>query len=123
MTRRGVHLIGVLLLLFPTFAQAFDTASPEEVGLSRERLARIAPAMSRQIEAKSFPGAVMLVARKGLSVRETEALVRRLQAPHAAADLQQTSVAVLLPFGDLVCCRGWGVEVRRRARFALRSRP
>jgi CubicO group peptidase (beta-lactamase class C family) len=65
MTRRGVHLIGVLLVLFPTFAQAFETASPEEVGLSRERLARIAPAMSRQIEAKSFPGAVMLVARKG----------------------------------------------------------
>src|ERR1700741_889031 len=27
----------------------------------------------------------LLVARKGLSVRETEALVRRLQAPHAAA--------------------------------------
>jgi CubicO group peptidase (beta-lactamase class C family) len=65
MTRRVVHLIGVLLLLFPTVAQAFGTASPEEVGLSRERLARIAPAMSRQIEAKSFPGAVIVVARKG----------------------------------------------------------
>jgi CubicO group peptidase (beta-lactamase class C family) len=65
MTRRVAHLIGVVLLLFPTVAQAFGSASPEEVGLSRERLARIAPAMARQIEAKSFPGAVVVVARKG----------------------------------------------------------
>jgi CubicO group peptidase (beta-lactamase class C family) len=65
MTRRVAHLIGVVLLLFPTVAQAFGAATPEEVGLSRERLARIAPAMARQIEAKSFPGAVVVVARKG----------------------------------------------------------
>src|SRR5438445_6847547 len=65
MRRLIAHLTGVLLLLFPIVAQALPTATPEEVGLSRERLARIAPALSRQIEAKSFPGAVALVARKG----------------------------------------------------------
>jgi CubicO group peptidase (beta-lactamase class C family) len=58
-------LIGVVLLLFPLAAHALPTATPEEVGLSRDRLARIAPVLSRQIEAKSFPGAVAVVARKG----------------------------------------------------------
>src|SRR5438552_7396585 len=65
MRRLIAHLTGVLLLLLPIVAQALPTATPEEVGLSRERLARIAPALSRQIEAKSFPGAVAIVARKG----------------------------------------------------------
>src|SRR2546422_9900368 len=65
MRRLIAHLTGVLLLLFPIVAQALPTATPEEVGLSRERLARIAPALSRQIEARSFPGAVAIVARKG----------------------------------------------------------
>src|SRR5882724_1698038 len=65
MRRLIASLTGVLLLLLPLVAQALPTATPEEVGLSRERLARIAPALSRQIEAKSFPGAVAIVARKG----------------------------------------------------------
>ena len=65
MHRLIAHLTGVLLLLLPLVAHALPTATPEEVGLSRERLARIAPALSRQIEAKSFPGAVAIVARKG----------------------------------------------------------
>jgi CubicO group peptidase (beta-lactamase class C family) len=65
MHRAVSRLIGVVLLLFPLAAHAFPTATPEDVGLSRERLARITPVLSRQIEAKSFPGAVALVARKG----------------------------------------------------------
>src|SRR6266516_4878682 len=65
MRRLIAHLTGVLLLVFPLVAQALPAATPEEVGLSRERLARIAPALSRQIEAKAFPGAVAIVARKG----------------------------------------------------------
>src|SRR3989441_3144295 len=65
MRRLIAPLIGVLLLLFPLVTHALPTASPEEVGLSKERLARIAPALSRQIEAKSFPGAVAIVVRKG----------------------------------------------------------
>src|SRR5262252_261839 len=65
MTRRFVALVAVFLLLFPIAAHALPTATPEQVGLSRERLARIPPALSRQIESKNFPGAVVLVARRG----------------------------------------------------------
>lgn len=63
--RSSVCLAVVLLLLFPLGADALETAKPEEVGLSTERLARIGPALNRQIDAHSFPGAVALVARKG----------------------------------------------------------
>jgi CubicO group peptidase (beta-lactamase class C family) len=65
MHRLTALLTALLLVLFPLVARALPTASPEEVGLSKERLGRIAPALSRQIEAKSFPGAVAIVARKG----------------------------------------------------------
>jgi CubicO group peptidase (beta-lactamase class C family) len=65
MHRLAASLFSVFLLVLPVLGHALPTASPEEVGLSRERLARIAPALSRQIEAKSFPGAVAIVARRG----------------------------------------------------------
>ncbi len=65
MRRRVVLLSFIVLLVIPIHAAALPTASPEEVGLSRERLARIGQALNGQIEAKSFPGAVALVARKG----------------------------------------------------------
>jgi len=42
-----------------------QATNPEEVGLSKERLARIGQALTRQIDERSFPGAVALVARKG----------------------------------------------------------
>jgi len=65
MQRLTALLIALLFVLFPVVAQALPAASPEEVGLSKERLGRIAPALARQIEAKSFPGAVAMVVRKG----------------------------------------------------------
>ena len=65
MHRLTALLTALLLVLSPLAARALPTANPEEVGLSKERLGRIAPALSRQIEAKSFPGAVAIVARKG----------------------------------------------------------
>ena len=40
-------------------------AKPEAVGLSKERLARIAPAMDKYIQGQLVPGTVTLVARKG----------------------------------------------------------
>ena len=64
-SRRTLGLAVVLLLLFPLGTCALETAKPEEVGLSTERLARIGQALNRQIDAQSFPGAVALVARKG----------------------------------------------------------
>jgi CubicO group peptidase (beta-lactamase class C family) len=63
--RSALSLAVVLLLLVPSGASALSAASPEEVGLSRERLARIGQALARQIDERSFPGAVALVARQG----------------------------------------------------------
>src|SRR5262249_32605383 len=65
MPRLAALLTAFLFVLLPVVARALPTASPEEVGLSKERLGRIAPALSREIEAKSFPGAVAIVARRG----------------------------------------------------------
>jgi CubicO group peptidase (beta-lactamase class C family) len=48
----------------PLFA-AVPAARPEDVGLSAERLKRIGELMQRHIAAKTFPGAVTLVARNG----------------------------------------------------------
>ncbi len=50
----------------PANPKAGNGAVKGEVqGLSRERLARIAPAMSRQIDDGVFPGAVTMIARRG----------------------------------------------------------
>src|SRR5690242_16531166 len=65
MRRRALLLSFVMLLLIPIDARALSTASPQEVGMSKERLARIGQALNGQIEVKSFPGAVALVVRKG----------------------------------------------------------
>src|SRR5207302_2326233 len=40
-------------------------AKPDQVGMSSERLARLGPALKAQIANERFPGAVVLVARKG----------------------------------------------------------
>jgi CubicO group peptidase (beta-lactamase class C family) len=48
-----------------SWADAIPTARPEDVGLSSERLARIAPVMERHVEAGRIPGAIGAVARRG----------------------------------------------------------
>jgi CubicO group peptidase (beta-lactamase class C family) len=63
--RSAVFFVLGLLLFFPSGASVLAAASPEEAGLSSERLARIGQALTRQIDARSFPGAVALVACKG----------------------------------------------------------
>jgi len=61
----------ILCALFTAFVSlaalgpGLPTASPESVGLSAERLQRIAAAVERQIAEKRIAGAVTLVARKG----------------------------------------------------------
>jgi CubicO group peptidase (beta-lactamase class C family) len=65
MCRRALLLAFVVLLVVPLDARALPSASPGEVGLSKERLARIGQAPNGQIEAKSFPGAAALIARNG----------------------------------------------------------
>jgi CubicO group peptidase (beta-lactamase class C family) len=46
-------------------AAELPVAKPESLGFSTERLARIGPAIQGEIEKGQYPGAVMLVARKG----------------------------------------------------------
>src|SRR6185369_5359685 len=64
--------VGTFIVLFATvlviggaWAQSLPTAKPEQVGMSSERLARLGPALKGQIANERFPGAVVLVARKG----------------------------------------------------------
>ncbi len=66
------RIISVLIILVVTClqvpvvsSQELQTTSPEAVGLSSERLARIAPAVERWIAEDRFAGAVTLVARHG----------------------------------------------------------
>jgi CubicO group peptidase (beta-lactamase class C family) len=61
------HLTLVALVAFclTTLSAAAPTARPEDVGLSSERLKRIGELMERHIAAKTFTGAVSLVARNG----------------------------------------------------------
>jgi CubicO group peptidase (beta-lactamase class C family) len=56
--------LGLSAAVWPLVAAA-PTARPEDVGLSAERLARVGDLMQRHIAAKTFPGAVTLVARHG----------------------------------------------------------
>ena len=57
-------LVLVALLAAPVTA-ATPTAKPEEIGLSAERLQRVRDLVQRHIDAKSFSGAVTLIARNG----------------------------------------------------------
>ena len=60
----GFIVVFALTLAWPLIAAA-PSAKPEEVGLSSERLKRVAELVQRHISASSFSGAVALVARNG----------------------------------------------------------
>src|SRR5258706_10159292 len=72
---RGADMNGIrnfvcsLLLAFSvaivTWAADLPSSSPEKLGVSSERLARIGPVIKGEIERGQYPGAVILVARKG----------------------------------------------------------
>ena len=66
-TLRNITCSLVLALCVGALAWAADlpTAPPESQGFSSERLARIAPAIKKEIEKGQYPGAVMLVVRHG----------------------------------------------------------
>jgi CubicO group peptidase (beta-lactamase class C family) len=57
--------LAVLALLAPLAAQPLPETSPENVGLSKERLGRIKIAMDQRISANDMAGGVGLIARKG----------------------------------------------------------
>jgi len=76
MRRAAIVVLCLLLLpIAPLHAIALPSASPQEVGLSAERLKRIGAALEGQIAAGKFPGAVFLVARMG-KVAHFEAIGR-----------------------------------------------
>jgi CubicO group peptidase (beta-lactamase class C family) len=52
-------------LAVPALPESLDVSKPEDVGMSSERLTRIAPLIKGHVTAKDFSGAVTLVARKG----------------------------------------------------------
>jgi CubicO group peptidase (beta-lactamase class C family) len=54
-----------MLLAMPARSESLDVSKAEDVGMSTERLTRIAPLIKSHIAAKDFSGAVTLVARKG----------------------------------------------------------
>ena len=62
----GVLLVlAVVLALGVSAGAATPTARPEDVGLSAERLKRVTELMRRHIDARTFSGAVTLIARNG----------------------------------------------------------
>src|SRR6516162_11800253 len=69
LTGRNRRLIPVLLGLFVlklvAVAQDLPAAKPESVGLSSERLERIAATVQRNIDDKRIAGAVTLIVRRG----------------------------------------------------------
>jgi CubicO group peptidase (beta-lactamase class C family) len=76
--KRSVALVALLVLLVPGAAssQALPTATPEEVGLSAQKLARVTEVIKGEIAKGRYPGAVALVARRG-KVAYFEALGQR----------------------------------------------
>jgi len=56
---------GLAIAVSPAFAQPLPAAKPEQVGMSSQRLGRIAPMLKQEIEAGKLPGVVVMVARKG----------------------------------------------------------
>ncbi|MDA0194244.1 MAG: serine hydrolase [Bacteroidetes bacterium] len=64
-TRRLVYFLLLLFFFNGLIAQQIQTASPEEVGISSERLARLTDAFKRYADNKKMAGSTILVARKG----------------------------------------------------------
>ncbi|MCJ7679309.1 MAG: beta-lactamase family protein [Candidatus Aminicenantes bacterium] len=57
-------LTGVMLSV-SALAQRIPAAAPEDVGMSTARLARVRPVILEGVEKRAFPGAVLVVVRKG----------------------------------------------------------
>ena len=67
-TTKRMMLVTLLFILVTTIASAQSipiATSPEEVGLSKERLQKISVWIQNDVEKKVIPGAVVMVLRKG----------------------------------------------------------
>src|SRR5262250_4000350 len=84
-----VALLGWILTAAMAWADALPTATPEEVGLSSQRLARVTEVVKSEIAKGRYPGAVALVARRG-KVAYFEALGQR--DPQAGTPMTTDSI-------------------------------
>jgi CubicO group peptidase (beta-lactamase class C family) len=82
-------LLGWILTASLAFAQGLPTASPEAVGLSSSRLARVTEIVKGEIAKGRYPGAVALVARRG-KVAYFEALGQR--DPQSGAPMTKDAI-------------------------------
>ena len=58
-------LILLAIAAYPLAAQLLPTAPPEQVGLSKDRIARIKPVQEKYVANGQLAGGVMIIARKG----------------------------------------------------------
>ena len=91
-----------LVLLAPIAAQGLRTGTPESVGMSGERLARIRPAMQAMVDAKELPGVETLIARRGVVVHHERVGVTTENALFRMASMTKpvTSVAIMTLLED-----------------------
>src|SRR3989441_5076541 len=92
MKARATLLLALVLVAFavPAWAQQpLSVAKPEEVGISSQRLGRVGQILKTQIESGRFPGAVVIVARKG-KVAYFEAFGQR--DPQAGAPMTKDAI-------------------------------
>ena len=82
-------LLGWILTASLAFAQGLPTASPEAVGLSSARLARVTELVKAEIAQGRYPGAVALVARRG-KIAYFEALGQR--DPQSGAPMTKDAI-------------------------------
>ncbi len=90
--KRSVTIVALLLSAFVASAagaQGLPSATPEEVGLSSQKLARATELIKGEIAKGRYPGAVALVARRG-KVAYFEALGQR--DPQAGAPMTKDSI-------------------------------
>ena len=111
---RRVIALAALLLAAVASARAAElpTATPEEVGLSSERLGAITARLTADVAQGTIPGGILLIAREGkICYFETVgALDPQTKAPMSKVDrLPQRPVGApagpqRAPLSDVVCC-------------------
>jgi CubicO group peptidase (beta-lactamase class C family) len=95
--QRLITLVVCLLAVGALGAQDFKTGTPESVGMSAERLARIRPAMQAFVDAKQVAAVETLVARRAVVVHNERIGVER-GAIYRLASMTKpiTSVAIMM---------------------------
>lgn len=84
-----ITLVAWVFLAAPAWADALPTATPEEVGLWSQKLARVTEVVKAEIAKGRYPGAVALVARRG-KIAYFEAFGQR--DPQAGAPMTKDAI-------------------------------